>query len=61
MVKDILVVIGVCWGIYLIWFFLLFFLQQKFSLSDDTVSLLLNVGGVVMSIVGFICGLYIGK
>lgn len=61
MVKDILVVIGVCWGIYLIWFFLLFFLQQKFSLSDDTVRLLLNVGGVVMSIVAFICGLYIGK
>jgi hypothetical protein len=61
MVKNILVVVGVCWGIYLIWFFLLFFLQQKFSLSDDTVRLLLNAGGVVMSIVAFILGLYIGK
>ena len=59
--KNILVVIGVCWGIYLIWFFLLYFLQQKFSLSDDTVRLLLNAGGVVMSIVAFIWGLYIGK
>jgi hypothetical protein len=61
MVKNILVVVGVCWGIYLIWFFLLFFLQQKFSLSDDTVRLLLNAGGVVMCIVAFIWGLYIGK
>jgi hypothetical protein len=61
MVKNILVAVGVCCGIYLIWFFLLFFLQQKFSLSDDTVRLLLNAGGVVMSIVAFIWGLYIGK
>ena len=59
--KDLVVVTGVCWGIYLIWFFLLYFLQQKFSLSDDTVRLLLNAGGVVMCIVAFICGLYIGK
>ena len=48
--------VGILWGILLAWFVLVFILQNLFNLSDKTATYLINIGGVILSVVGFIIG-----
>ena len=61
MVKNFLFILCIFWGIFLTWFFAVFFLQQRFNFSDDTARLLINIGGVIVSVGAFIGGMLIGK
>lgn len=52
--------VGILWGIFLAWFILVYFLQNLFNLSDKTATYLINIGGVILCVVGFIIGLKYG-
>lgn len=53
--------VGILWGILLAWFVLVFILQNLFNLSDKTATYLINIGGVILSVVGFIIGFKYGN
>jgi hypothetical protein len=52
--------LGILWGIFLAWFILVYLLQNLFNLSDKTATYLINIGGVILSVAGFIVGFKYG-
>lgn len=56
-----LFVLGGVFALFLIWFISVYFLQKLFNFSDQTATLLINIGGVIASVLGFLCGLKYGN
>ena len=46
--------------VFMLWFITLYFVQKLFKLSDSTISMLLNIGGIILCALGFILGIKLG-
>ena len=59
--RTIFFTVGILWGIFLAWFILVFILQNLFNLSDKTATYLINIGGAILCVAGFIIGFKYGR
>ena len=58
--KTFFFTLGILWGLLLTWFIIVYALQNLLGFSDRTATILQNIGGIILCIIGFILGVKMG-